>query len=1105
MSQFHNKQLLFPLSGSFIGSLFGTSSYAVTASYALNGGSGAGTGSNATASFTDQSVWTFNHNLGTRLVTIQTVDANYLEMLPQSIELISTSSAIITFPVQKSGWAIASLGGLGSLATDISGLLTTASFNNYTGSNNSQFAGTSSYASTASYALNVPNIDTGSFVTTSSFNNYTGSSLSKFAGTSSFATTASYTLQSVSASFASTASFAPNYVLTSATSSMSVATASYILNAVSASYATTAVSASYFSGSISNAATATTASYALQASNADIAQIAFTAFSAISAQIAGFATNATSASYAILAAGATLAQTANTAATATTAQTALTAITASYLLNNIDYSGSLRLYVAPGGSDSNDGTQPTKPFKTIKAAVASIGAINPQIPKYYTIFVGTGNYEENNPITVPPGVAIVGDNLRTVRLTAANPRKDYFHCHGSNYFYGLRFINMKYPSFAFSFPCSTATGSINNNGQVSSLSIVHSATGYTANQSNLDVGIIIESPDSISGSASSARATVNTDNTGSITAINLTYSGSEYAVDERFHVSIPAPVGQQPYIFASPYVQNCSSITGPFKKNGDQVTAFPPYDQTLLNSIDHQGAGGGIRIDGNLPHPDSGLQSFVADAFTQVNQGGPGHLVTNNGYAQFVSCFTTFCTYGFKVAAGGYANISNSVCDFGDFGLISKKNFPVAYNTASVAEDKTSKVVSLSLINPGNGYSSSLTNTVDLTIVGGGGSGAAGYGKVFSGSLTEVILTATGSGYTTVPTLVFPNPTSGSLLVVATGSVVLSGVTEFLMNLLSGSRGIDISSNMYYSGSNYIVTGVVSGSLANQRKITVFPAPPSIVAPNTASFTQLSNISTGGLVMEYVGSGVTYNSLPKFGGVPNTAAEITEIAPGKIFYSTVDNIGNLKIGPYFGVNQLTGEVTISSDSFSLAGISSIGPFKRNGSAVGVVLNEVSNVTGLVNSQGTIGQDTVPTQYAVQQYIIGQGLTAGNITGNAATATTATNAPNYVLNSATSSFVANSQTSSFVLNSQTSSFVQNSQTSSFVTNNQTSSFVQNSQTSSFVQNSQTSSMTVATASYVAGSVFSSANLALSASFATTASYALNGGVTSIIAGDRKSVV
>jgi hypothetical protein len=88
---------------------------------------------------------------------------------------------------------------------------------------------------------------------------------------------------------------------------------------------------------------------------------------------------------------------------------------------------------------------------------------------------------------------------------------------------------------------------------------------------------------------------------------------------------------------------------------------------------------------------------------------------------------------------------------------------------------------------------------------------------------------------------------------------------------------------------------------------------------------------------------------------------------------------------------------------------------------------------------------------------------GSLYGTASYADTASLAPNYVLNSATSSFVTNTQTSSFVTNSQTSSFV---------------------------LNSQTSSMTVATASYVTASAVN--GTVTSASYALTASHALNGG-------------
>ena len=626
-------------------------------------------------------------------------------------------------------------------------------------------------------------------------------------------------------------------------------------------------------------------------------------------------------------------------------------------------SGSKRLYVSPSGSDANDGSDPSVPFRTIKAAVESLGEAVYTNTKRYTIFVGSGEYVEQNPITVPPGVAIVGDTLRTVRLTAANPTKDYFHVHDSNYFYGLRFLDLQHPAFAFSFPSSTATSTISG-GSVSTISVVHSVSGYT-DGNNQDLGIIIEGPNS-SGSIATATANVNG---GVITQINVVSGGTNYSATEKPHISIPAPVSKRPVITTSPYIQNCSSITGPFNTSGVKVLQALPYSESAFN-IDEQGAGGGIRIDGNLVHPISPLESFVADAFTQVNQGGPGHLVINKGYAQFVSCFTTFCTYGFKTANGGFANISNSVIDFGKEGLISKTYFPTTYNTGSSLETKTSQVSGFVIDENGAGYTGSIAG---VTIFGGGASVQATAEATVNanGSIDEIVLLTPGSGYTSQPSVTIDTPTGPGAIPATTvaGKALITGVTEMLMALEIGTRGIDISSNMILNGVDYLVTDVqaVSGQ-PNRRRVTTYPAPPSITTNDEIKFHQLSNISTGGLVMEYVGSGVTYNALPKYGGVPIRTREIVEFAPGRVFYSTVDNIGNLKIGDFFSVNQLTGEVTIDANSFNLSGLNAIGPFRRNGVAVGVILQEVSNNTTLLNSQGLFGEDTTPTQYAVKEYV-----------------------------------------------------------------------------------------------------------------------------------------
>ena len=111
----------------------------------------------------------------------------------------------------------------------------------------------------------------------------------------------------------------------------------------------------------------------------------------------------------------------------------------------------------------------------------------------------------------------------------------------------------------------------------------------------------------------------------------------------RGHVAPTAAVSFAPggqLITTSPYVQNCSSITT---------------------------TGAGMRIDGSLT---TGLKSMVVDAYTQVNQGGIGIEILNQGYAQLVSVFTVCCSYGILCQSGGTCSITNSNTSFGTYGLV---------------------------------------------------------------------------------------------------------------------------------------------------------------------------------------------------------------------------------------------------------------------------------------------------------------------------------------------------------------------------------------------------------------------------------------------------
>jgi hypothetical protein len=125
-----------------------SSSYAATASYINTLYS-----SNYTQSFTNQSTWVVIHNLDTRYVIVQVYDTAFDEIIPQNIDLTNDDTVTITFPTLESGTAVVTVGG----ALQNSGAVSSSyAFN----------ATSASYSVTASYVIggggtiNVPGNDT---------------------------------------------------------------------------------------------------------------------------------------------------------------------------------------------------------------------------------------------------------------------------------------------------------------------------------------------------------------------------------------------------------------------------------------------------------------------------------------------------------------------------------------------------------------------------------------------------------------------------------------------------------------------------------------------------------------------------------------------------------------------------------------------------------------------------------------------------------------------------------------------------------------------------------------------------------------------------------
>ena len=175
-----------------------------------------------------------------------------------------------------------------------------------------------------------------------------------------------------------------------------------------------------------------------------------------------------------------------------------------------------------------------------------------------------------------------------------------------------------------------------------------------------------------------------------------------HAVDNDSTYGLPANQGwaisfyPNSIIYKSPYVQNCTT----FMDSGIYNHTLAEYnaDNSLGGFFDpnnvNQGGfggdrtssmtGGGLYIDGNDVSSSSPLRSMVVDSFTQINLDGPGALVCNNAYAQFVSFFGTFCHYHCKSLNGGRVNLSNCTTDYGRYGLIADgKSTSALYSTVT--------------------------------------------------------------------------------------------------------------------------------------------------------------------------------------------------------------------------------------------------------------------------------------------------------------------------------------------------------------------------------------------------------------------------------------
>jgi hypothetical protein len=586
------------------------------------------------------------------------------------------------------------------------------------------------------------------------------------------------------------------------------------------------------------------------------------------------------------------------------------------------------LYVNLSGNDQNNGFSEGTAMRTIKRACAKALYMSRQLTaaqkviegdrfgllsKSVNIFVRAGDYIEDNPIYLPPGCTLIGDNLRAVTIIPKNKFYDIVWVNNRCYVWGFTFRQHKRPSYAVAYPIFQflSGGQGPSDLTVPYFPYNNSTRVRTATALSTTYYVLCgdRGRESYSVSRSVGNSLTNlTDDQGPnnpplpgqavITPFQVAFlkryftdiDGAEFFTQDELTDNFEfwetwwyRQNVKRPFTLTSPYPQGCSSIT----------------QQSEPGKND---AGGGVLVDGN--DVDGPLRSMVMDSFTQFNEGGKGIHIVNNGYAQLVSTFTICCTEGVMCETGGTCSINTSNCSFGLSGLVATGKSPQPTLIGNLKFDisrTTNQVIvtNLGRVSDPNNAGRHSPNFRDEV-------------QPYPGQVFEIVdrsqVNRTQTGFLSATN-------SGTYFTILSACPVFkwdptdsywTSVLELELNY-SYTDDTSISANAFFPP-----VSAIKGQ---------FPG----YAGSEMLFYIRSTITTSAHTMEYIGTGSTLlNAIPQKGGITDVNLEVVTDGIGKIFFTTTNQFGDFKIGPGLTIVQATG--TIEGDTFRRSILQTITPF-----------------------------------------------------------------------------------------------------------------------------------------------------------------------------------
>ena len=552
------------------------------------------------------------------------------------------------------------------------------------------------------------------------------------------------------------------------------------------------------------------------------------------------------------------------------------------------------LYVTKNGNDGNPGTRLSEPKATIRGAVAAATAGT-------VIKVSAGTYIENNPITLPDQVSIVGDSLREVTITPQNTG-DLFYVGAGNYIAEMSFVGAANTGAIFSFDPNSIR-------YIAQSPYVQNCTNFIQNST----GLKIDGKNAIGPLKSMVLDSYTQYNQGGI-GVSITNEGYAQLVS-LFTICNDSAI-------------YCSSGAACDLTNSN--SSFGNY---------------GLVADGVGPRKYTGIITAAsaanADTFT-LDLNTPTVNISNVLYNNVtgLATVTTSTSHGFAVGMGislsgiGFTCLGNpgagtTIYPSGPNYVFEVKSSPTSNSfTVNVGPSTTSGqtytsggTAKINVIRPFDGqvvYFETLYYTVGSIVVGSGGTGytstptvtissqdtswgvnASAVANISNGSVVGFEMVSNGRGYSSTPlTVTIGSPNSGINTATATAALVPTYYTiKSSTPISSGICTITINENLPYA-------------------LGVGTAVP---------FYKQSRVLASGHSFEYIGSGTQISSaLPTTGGVPIQENETVSRNGGLVVYTSTDQSGNFRIGDGVVVNQQTG--TISGTFYSKSLFSTMTPF-----------------------------------------------------------------------------------------------------------------------------------------------------------------------------------